>query len=72
MKSILDTEDNFTGLRMQCETIALLHLWQETHCLNIQLFDDTNNVTTDVVSYHGCPENCEILFEIYEGTVDIL
>ena len=72
MKSIGDREDNFTGLRVQCETIALLHLWQETHCLHMQLFYDMYNVTTYVVSCHGCPESCEILFEAYEGTVDIL
>ena len=42
MKSIGDREDNFTGLRVQCETIALLHLWQETRCLHMQLFYDMN------------------------------
>lgn len=37
--------------------------------LHIQLFDDINHVTTDVVFYYVCPENCvkesvECLLEI--------
>ena len=45
--------------------------------LNMEDFDDSDEVGADVVFLHGCPQSCmpnpvEGLFEVYEDTVEVL
>ena len=45
--------------------------------LVIEVFDDLDKVSADVVLLHGCPQSCmpdpvEDLFEVYEDMVEVL
>ena len=45
--------------------------------LIIEVFDDSDRVSTDVVLLHDCPQNCmpnpvEGLLEVYEDMVEVL